>query len=171
MFLKSNTDIRILILDFIQSFMKLSSQGAQYAISAIFAISKHPNEVISAAELAKSLNCPAAYLSQILAKLKAPGILKSQRGLNGGVYLAKPANEISIYDVITAIDGEMTYTSCFMGIEGCGHIEPCPFHDFWSIERNKIKHWLKSTSFADADATMTQAWFDLRLNFTNRVSK
>ncbi len=59
MFLKSNTDIRILILDFIQSFMKLSSQGAQYAISAIFAISKHPNEVISAAELAKSLNCPA----------------------------------------------------------------------------------------------------------------
>ena len=171
MFLKSNNDIRLLELDFNQRFMKLASQGAQYAISAIFAISKHPNEVISAAELAKSLNCPAAYLSQILAKLKAPGILKSQRGLNGGVYLAKSTSDISIYDVITSIDGEISYTSCFMGIEGCGHIEPCPFHDFWSIERNKIRQWLKNTSFADADANMSQTWFDLRLNFSNGANK
>ena len=57
--------------------MKFISQGTQYAISAIIAISKHPSDIISAAELAKSLNCPAAYLSQILAKLKTPGILKS----------------------------------------------------------------------------------------------
>lgn len=73
--------------------MKLVSQGAQYAISAIIAISKHENDVISASELSRSLNCPAAYLSQILSKLKAPGILKSQRGLNGGVYLANHWNK------------------------------------------------------------------------------
>ena len=103
--------------------MKLASQGAQYAISAIIAISKHKNDVISASELSHSLNCPAAYLSQILAKLKAPGILKSQRGLNGGVYLAKALEDISVYDVIAAIDGETFFSTCFMGIEGCGHIE------------------------------------------------
>ena len=106
--------------------MKLVSQGAQYAISAIIAISKHENDVISASELSRSLNCPAAYLSQILSKLKAPGILKSQRGLNGGVYLAKSLEKISIYDVVSAIDGEEFFNLCFMGIEGCGHIEPCP---------------------------------------------
>lgn len=149
--------------------MKLVSQGAQYAISAIIAISKHPNDVISASSLSRSLNCPAAYLSQILAKLKAPGILKSQRGLNGGVYLAKSLDEISVFDVISAIDGEAFFSTCFMGIDGCGHIEPCPFHDFWSSKRKEIKSWLEATSFADAEGVMSQAWFNERLSFTNGV--
>lgn len=87
--------------------MKLVSQGAQYAISAIIALSKKEyGKAVSAADLAKALDCPAAYLSQLLSKLKKPGILKSQRGLNGGVLLAKPVKEISIYDVIVAIDGD-----------------------------------------------------------------
>lgn len=150
--------------------MKLVSQGAQYAISAIIAISKHPNDVISASELSRSLDCPAAYLSQILSKLKAPGILNSQRGLNGGVYLARPLDKISVYDIIAAIDGEAFFSTCFMGIEGCGHIEPCPFHNFWSLQRENIKQWLQQTSFADAESLMSQAWFNERLSFTNGAS-
>ena len=145
--------------------MKFISQGSQYAISAIIAISKHPADIISAAELARSLNCPAAYLSQILAKLKTPGILNSQRGLKGGVYLAKALHAISIYEVIAAIDGEAFFSSCFMGIEGCGHIEPCPFHTFWSAERDKIKEWLRETTFENVDDNMTQVWFEQRLSF------
>ncbi|MCG8374180.1 MAG: Rrf2 family transcriptional regulator [Balneolales bacterium] len=150
--------------------MKLVSQGAQYAISAIIAISKHPNNIISASELSRSLNCPAAYLSQILAKLKAPGILGSQRGLNGGVYLARPLEEISIYDVVAAIDGEAFFSTCFMGIEGCGYIEPCPFHEFWSAKRNEIQRWLQETTFEKAESVMSQAWFNERLTFTNGFS-
>lgn len=147
--------------------MKLVSQGAQYAISAIIAISKQDSDVISASELSRHLNCPAAYLSQILAKLKAPGILGSQRGLNGGVYIAKPLDEFSVYDVITAIDGDAFFRMCFMGIEGCGHIEPCPFHMFWSEERERIKDWLQHTTFIDADALMSQTWFNERLSYTS----
>ncbi len=149
--------------------MKLVSQGAQYAISAIIAISKHDNKVISASELAKNLNCPAAYLSQILSKLKGPGILGSQRGLNGGVYLARALADISIYDVVSAIDGEAFFTTCFMGIEGCGHIEPCPFHYFWSDQRENIKQWLMETNFDDAEKLMSQAWFDERLSFATGI--
>jgi Rrf2 family protein len=149
--------------------MKLVSQGAQYAISAIIAISKHENDVISASELSRNLSCPAAYLSQILSKLKAPGILGSQRGLNGGVFLARPLEKISIYDVVSAIDGEEFFNMCFMGIKGCGHIEPCPFHMFWSEQRENIKQWLSETTFDDAEKLMTQAWFDERLSFTNGV--
>lgn len=145
--------------------MKFISQGTQYAISAIIAISKHPSDIISAAELARSLQCPAAYLSQILAKLKPPGILNSQRGLKGGVYLTKALHNISIYEVIAAIDGEVFFSSCFMGIQGCGNIEPCPFHTFWATERDKIKEWLQETTFENVDANMTQAWFEQRLSF------
>lgn len=149
--------------------MKFISQGSQYAISAIIAISKHPSDIISAAELARSLNCPAAYLSQILAKLKTPGILQSQRGLKGGVYLTRPVENISIYEVVAAIDGEEFFSSCFMGIIGCGKIEPCPFHSFWKAERDKIKEWLEKTTFKDVDSNMSQTWFNQRLSFVNQV--
>lgn len=147
--------------------MRLLSQGAQYAISAIIALSKQPKgQTVSAADLAKPLNCPAAYLSQVLSKLKPSGILKSQRGLKGGVYLAKDPHEISLLDVIEAIDGTDFFKNCFLGIEGCGHIEPCPFHEFWSQERMKIKDWLASTSFSEVDESMSDTWFDLRLQFS-----
>ena len=150
--------------------MRLISQGAQYAISAIIAISKHVEDgAVSASYLSKSLNCPTAYLSQVLAKLKEPGILKSQRGLNGGVYLARPVSDITMMDVIAAIDGTEFFDKCFMGIEGCGHIEPCPFHEFWSVERKKIEKWLTQTTFEQVDQKMTQTWFDLRLQFSSSV--
>jgi len=149
--------------------MKLVSQGAQYAISAIIALSKLQNTVISAAELSRQLRCPAAYLSQILSKLKSPGILGSQRGLNGGVYLARSLDAITVYDVITAIDSDEFFSTCFMGINGCGHIEPCPFHNFWSVEREKIKKWLQSTTFSDTDRMMSNKWFNERLYFNNSV--
>jgi len=150
--------------------MRLISQGSQYAISAIIALSKQAgNEAISASSLSKLLNCPSAYLSQVLAKLKEPGILNSQRGLNGGVYLAKPIEQITMMDVISAIDGTEFFDKCFMGIEGCGNIEPCPFHEFWSNERKKIESWLRDTTFAQVDEKMTQTWFDLRLQFSSGV--
>lgn len=146
--------------------MKLLSQGAQYAVSAIIALSKQPKgETVSAAELATPLNCPPAYLSQILSKLKPSGILKSRRGLNGGVYLARSPEEITLMEVIEAIDGTKFFTQCFLGIEGCGHIEPCPFHTFWSQERDKIKNWLTETNFSEIEQSMSEPWFDLRLQF------
>lgn len=148
--------------------MKLVSQGAQYAISAIIALSKKKHgKTVSASDLAKALDCPAAYLSQLLSKLKKPGILKSQRGLNGGVFLAKPIKDISVYEVIVAIDGDAFFSKCFMGINGCGNIEPCPFHSFWSVEREKIKQWLLDTNFEDAEKAMSQLWFDQQLTFTS----
>lgn len=151
--------------------MRLISQGAQYAISAIIAMSKQPDDrAVSASNLSRTLNCPSAYLSQVLAKLKEPGIIKSQRGLNGGVSLAKPTSEITMMDVIAAIDGTAFFSKCFMGIDGCGEVEPCPFHKFWSAERDKIKNWLTETTFEKIDEDMSQAWFDLRLQFSSNTS-
>ena len=132
--------------------MKLLSQGSQYAISAVIALSKQPEgATVSAAELAKPLNCPAAYLSQLLSKLKPSGIIQSKRGQHGGVMLGKAPKEITLMAIIEAIDGTDFFERCFLGVEGCGNIEPCPFHQFWSAERNKIQTWLSETTFAEID--------------------
>lgn len=147
--------------------MQLLSLGSQYAISALIALARQEaGKAVSAADLARPLKCPASYLSQTLAKLTPSGILETRRGLNGGVFLLKPASDITIFEVVSIIDGEEFFESCLLGIRGCGHIEPCPFHHFWSMHRNKIRQWMKDTTIAQASDQMSDQWFDLRLNYT-----
>lgn len=147
--------------------MQLLSNASQYTISALVALSRQePGRAVSAADLAKPLHCPAAYLSQTLSKLTPHGIVATRRGLNGGVYLIKDPAQISLYDIVRVIDGEEFFESCLLGIRGCGHIEPCPFHHFWNHHRNQIRDWMRETTIADASRRMTDQWFDLRLRFT-----
>jgi len=149
--------------------MQLLSQGAQYTISAIIALAREePGKAISAGDLARPLNCPAAYLSQTLARLVPHGILDTRRGLNGGVYLLKKPNEIKLIDIVAAIDGTDFFDKCFLGIPGCGHIEPCPFHEEWTGMREDIRTWLEETTIADASEEMTEDWFSERLKFDRR---
>jgi Rrf2 family protein len=146
--------------------MQLLSNAAQYAISALVAMARESDgRAVSAADLARPLNCPAAYLSQTLTKLTPHGIVATRRGLNGGVYLLRHPREITLYEIVRILDGEEFFESCLLGIRGCGHIEPCPFHYFWSQNRNRIRDWMQATTIADASEEMSEEWFDLRLRF------
>ena len=149
--------------------MQFLSQSAQYAISALIVLSREEQgKTVSAADLARPLHCPAAYLSQTLAKLIPAGIVDSRRGLNGGVYLVRKPGEITLLEVVDAIDGADFWERCFLGIAGCGEIEPCPFHKVWKEQRRQTHEWLSMTTFADINQSMTEAWFNLRLRFTRQ---
>lgn len=149
--------------------MQFLSQSTQYAVSALIVLSREPKgKALSAADLARPLNCPAAYLSQTLAKLIPNNILDTKRGQYGGVYLLREPKEITLFEVIEALDGTEFFDKCFLGIAGCGEIEPCPFHNTWKGEREMIKNWMKKTTFEDIKSSMTDAWFDLRLKFGRR---
>ncbi|HKJ33172.1 MAG TPA: Rrf2 family transcriptional regulator [Balneolales bacterium] len=151
--------------------MQLLSQRTQYAISAIIVLAREPQgKAIPASELAKPLNCPAAYLSQSLAKLVPNGILDTKRGQYGGVYLLREPSEITIFEVVEALDGTEFFESCFLGIAKCGDIEPCPFHAIWKNEKEKIQKWMEETTFEDIKDSMTDAWFNLRLKFEGKYS-
>ena len=151
--------------------MQFLSQSAQYAISALIVLSREEQgKAVSAAELARPLHCPAAYLSQTLARLIPTGIVDSRRGLNGGVYLVRKPDEIALLEVVDAIDGRDFWNRCFLGIAGCGEIEPCPFHKVWKEQRTQIHDWLNTTTLADVNQSMTEAWFNLRLNFSKQSS-
>ncbi|HKI45009.1 MAG TPA: Rrf2 family transcriptional regulator [Balneolales bacterium] len=149
--------------------MQFLSQSAQYAISALIVLSREEQgKTVSAADLARPLHCPAAYLSQTLAKLIPAGIVDSRRGLNGGVYLVRKPEKITLLEVVDAIDGGDFWERCFLGIAGCGEIEPCPFHKVWKEQRMQINEWLGRTTFADINQSMTEVWFNLRLRFTKQ---
>ncbi|KPP99139.1 MAG: Rrf2 family transcriptional regulator [Bacteroidetes bacterium HLUCCA01] len=146
--------------------MQLLSTGSQYVLTALILIGRRPEgETISATELAAMLNSPTAYLSQMLAKLQEPGIIGSRRGANGGVYIAKPLKNIRLIDIIITLEGDAFFRRCFLGIDGCGHIEPCPFHDQWTSHRSEIGKWLSSTTLYDLCNDVNDNWITERLRF------
>jgi Rrf2 family protein len=150
--------------------MQLLSLGAQYVVTALIMLGKKPvGEPVSAAELAKPLNSPATYLSQMLAKLNASGIVGSKRGINGGVYLEKNPADIRLIDIVREIDGDSFFSECFFGVKGCGHSEPCPFHYEWGQMRGDIMNWLVDTTLEDLCNQVTDKWMDERLNFKPKV--
>lgn len=73
----------------------------------------------------------------------------SYRGPTGGVTLTKPAQDIIIYDIVTAIDGDAIFTGCILSLPGCGNQTPCPMHESWALVRNKIRTLFITTSLAD----------------------
>ncbi len=83
--------------------MKLSSR-AHYAIKTVLELSTHVNEPVTLAHLAQAQNISISYLEQIFALLRKCDIVKSTRGPGGGYMLNKPLTEISIADIVKAVD-------------------------------------------------------------------
>ena len=139
--------------------MQFISLGTQYTLTALILLSRQkPGTAVSASKLAKPLNTPSTYLSQMLARLVDSGIVGTRRGISGGVYLRRAPGDINLYEIITAVEGDSFFQSCFLGISGCGDIEPCPFHEQWKEKKADIKSWLIATSLADIARDSSKIW-------------
>ncbi len=102
----------------------------------------------SVRRIAGDLDAPFHYLSKILQRLGEAGLLKTVRGVGGGVTLARPAKDISLYDIVTAIEGDELFTRCFLGLPGCGEQAPCAMHAEWAIKRRQLYAMFKSATLA-----------------------
>lgn len=130
----------------------LFSKGCTYAIRASVLVTlKEANEdrrFIPIRELSDELNLSFHFLTKIMQTLTEAHILESFRGPNGGVGLAKPAKEISLLDIVAAVDGMSLFTDCALGLPGCGDSTPCPLHESWAKRREELRKMLSKTSLA-----------------------
>ncbi len=90
--------------------MILGSKASTYAILATIEIARHQNgngasTSMRAAEIAKHFNLPAAYAAKVMTQLVRANVLHSDRGPRGGFRLTRPADEISILEIVEAVDG------------------------------------------------------------------
>jgi Rrf2 family protein len=86
--------------------MRLSAR-ADYALRAAIELAAAPEGHVTAEQLAQAQNIPAKFLETILTQLRRMGLVRSQRGPDGGFWLARPADAISLADIIRAIDGQL----------------------------------------------------------------
>ncbi len=86
--------------------MRLSAR-ADYALRAAIELAASPDGHVTSDQLAKAQQIPAKFLEAILTQLRRAGLVRSQRGPDGGFWLARPPEEISLADIIRAIDGPL----------------------------------------------------------------
>ncbi len=120
--------------------MALISKRCEYGLRAILHLAAQPDrEYVSIREMAQTLDISFHFLTKILQQMTRAGMLTSQRGPEGGVALARPLGKVTLLDVLRAIDERDLFSSCVMGLSGCGDRNPCPLHAQWSKERRRLE--------------------------------
>ncbi len=112
--------------------MKLSTKG-RYGLRAMIDLAQYSEqEAVSISSIAQRQNISESYLEQLVAKLKKAGLVMSMRGAQGGYRLAKPADEISVGDVLRALEGNLEAVACAAQTdEGCQGADLCVTKYVW----------------------------------------
>jgi len=130
----------------------LFSKGCTYAIRASLLVTlKEMDEnrrFIPIRELSDELNLSFHFLTKIMQILTDARLMESFRGPNGGVGLARAAKDITLIEIVAAVDGMDLFNQCALGLPGCGDSTPCPLHDVWAKRRADLEKMLKKTTLA-----------------------
>ena len=132
--------------------MKLSVKS-DYAVRAVLAMARRPaGEITRVETLAAEGGLPPNYLVQILIELKASGLVRSVRGKEGGYQLARPADQISVADVLRCIDGPLASVRD-IGLGDLPYSGPtAALTDVWRALRASMRSVLEETTLADVSS-------------------
>lgn len=128
----------------------LLSKACEYALRAtLHLVTLKSDGFVSIKAISEDLDISFPFLTKIFQKLTQAGILHSFRGPNGGIALARPPAKVTLLDIVIAIDGPGMFRECVIGLPGCGERKPCPLHDRWAVERERLKRMFQAESLAD----------------------
>ena len=131
------------------------SRQCEYALQAILYLAmKQDGQATSIRELTAELNTPYYFLAKILQDLAHRGLLKSYKGLGGGFVLARSSHEITLIEVIEAIDGNGFMQQCVLGFPECSKTSPCALHDQWGKTRDEMFNVLNLKTVAELAGSM-----------------
>ena len=129
--------------------MKLT-RGGEYGIRGVLYLAQQDNGKISMlSAIAKAQDVPPRFLAKIFQALARAGIVRSYRGAKGGFSLGRAAGEITIKDVIEAIEGPIYLNVCLVGPGECTRDKICPMHVVWEEAQEKMMGVLGRANFAD----------------------
>jgi len=129
--------------------MKLSTRG-RYGTRLMLELAKNYGEgPISVSEISKSLNVPVKYLEQLVIPLKKAALVTSVRGPKGGHMLSRPAEEISLWDVLTLLETKFSFVDCLTDDGVCDNVATCPIRPFWSKAFRGMQELFRETSLTD----------------------
>ena len=123
------------------------SQTAEYALRVV-AYLAGVERPATTKQIAGATRVPEGYLAKVLQRLSDHGLVRSQRGLHGGSVLARPAAELTIYDVIQAVDPIQRIATCPLGLKSHG-VRLCPLHRRLDDAYAMVEKSFRETTLAD----------------------
>ncbi|MEW5710146.1 MAG: Fe-S cluster assembly transcription factor [Pseudomonadota bacterium] len=135
--------------------MRLTTKG-RFALTAMIDLGLQGGAKPTAlAGISERQKISLSYLEQLFSKLRRHGLVESMRGPGGGYTLARPMAEISVADIILAVDEPIDATLCG-GKEDCKDGERCMTHELWAGLNERIYEYLSSVSLAQLVAKQRQ---------------
>jgi Rrf2 family iron-sulfur cluster assembly transcriptional regulator len=125
--------------------MRLSTKG-RYAVTAMLDLALHGGDkAVTLADISETQGISLSYLEQLFAGLRTKGLVKGVRGPGGGYYLGKHAGEITIADIVCAVDEWVEFTRC-SGNRDCHEGDTCLTHNLWDELSSEIHEFLSGIS-------------------------
>jgi Rrf2 family protein len=126
------------------------TRSAEYAVRALSLLSVRQGAgSLRAAEIADELGLPPQFLTKILRRLTATGLVSSQRGRAGGFRLDRPAEEIALLEVVEPFQDGMEGVECLLGQQDCSDRAACPLHEPMERIRRAFHDLLAGTTLAE----------------------
>lgn len=120
-----------------------------YATVLLACLAKAPQTVHSASDLAEMAKLELPTVSKVLKPLSRAGLVEAFRGSQGGYRLAKPARQISLFEVVQAMEGRLGMTECSGEHSQCEHEPHCGIQGHWQQVNGIIANALQSVSIAE----------------------
>ncbi len=123
------------------------SRSAQYVFLALAELASQPQGTrMHTEDMAAATGVPSSFLSKLMPPLVRAGLIRSTRGRMGGVELARSPQEISMADLIRAVDGERFFHQCPFNLRPCLGNASCPLYPIWDPLRDKLNAMLETTT-------------------------
>jgi len=137
--------------------MKLSTR-TRYGLRAMVQLAAHEGDrPLGVSAIAAEQELSPKYLHSLMTSLKAAGLVRSVRGTRGGFLLKRDAGEISLDQVVQALEGSISLVDCVEQAGICGRAETCPPRDVWVGLATKLRQYLAEVSLQDLVSRQAKA--------------
>ena len=141
------------------------SKSCQYAIKAMIYVAQKSKggSRVSVKDIAAGIDAPIPFTAKILQELSRRRLVHSVKGPHGGFYLDTNENQVAIADIVRAIDGEVIYNDCVLGLKKCSEKNPCPVHFEYKDIKRKLIRMIENKTINDFKNDLDQGIYQLKL--------
>jgi len=116
------------------------SKACEYGIRAVIYIWSHNTKGVKLGvkDICKGIDAPEFFTAKILQSLAKQNLVSSTKGPNGGFYINEDQENMRLFDLVEAIDGDKLFKGCGLGLKQCSESQPCPIHNEYKIIRENL---------------------------------
>ncbi len=127
----------------------LLSRSCTYGLQLLAYLATQGERFVTIEEISQETEGPAAFLAKIVQQLHRAGLIRTRRGPQGGIQLARAAEAITLREVIDILDKPERFEQCVLGFRRCSALRPCAIHVEWAPIKEEINHLFEKKTIAD----------------------